>query len=522
MTETQELGDVARFRGLLADRLGWTFADADTAHLTSVLDRRAALLDVDRAGYLQHLDDGDRPRELSALAEELTISETYFFRYADQFRALADVALPARLPARADERLLRLLSVGCSSGEEAYTLAITAREVQPDPAWQITVLGLDANPAMLRRARTARYSTWSLRETPDTVRRRWFRPRNDTFEVDPGLREMVEFRRYNVVDDDPLWRTGHYDVVFCRNLLMYLTPQVAEVLVERMTRALAPGGHLFLGHTDTLGSRPDGLEPQHSHSTFYYRRSCPVAPAVPTAAIPYRTADPTPAPPSAAGRTSPGHSATQRSTSERSASERTASGRTAESGQGQREAAGAAATRPAWLGRTAGAEPVVRQRALSLLRDEQFAAALGVVEDGMPAAPQPRDLLLHGVLLAQTGRLEGAEIVARRLLDGDGLYADAHHLLAVCLEGGAATEVAVGHYRLAAHLDATFAMPRLRLGLLARRRGDHRAAGTELASALGLLVREPEERIALFGGGFGRISLVALCRAELDACGVHR
>jgi chemotaxis protein methyltransferase CheR len=170
----------------------------------------------------------------------------------------------------------------------------------------------------------------------------------------------------------------------------------------------------------------------------------------------------------------------------------------------------------------AGPGPDVRERALALLRDERFAEALAVVEAGRPDRAQPGDLLLHGILLAQAGRLEEAEILARRLLDADGLYADAHQLLAVCLEGGAAVDVAIGHYRLAAYLDPAFAMPRLRLGLLLRRRGDHREAATELERALHLLRAEPDIRILLFGGGFGRISLTALCRAELDAGGVRR
>jgi chemotaxis protein methyltransferase CheR len=123
------------------------------------------------------------------------------------------------------------------------------------------------------------------------------------------------------------------------------------------------------------------------------------------------------------------------------------------------------------------------------------------------------------VLLAHAGRLADAEITARRLLDTDGLNADAHHLLGVCLEGGASVDVAIGHYRLAAYLDPAFAMPRLRLGLLARRRGDRAAAVVELDRAAYLLRAERDDRLAMFGGGFGRIALTTLCRTELAAAG---
>ena len=250
---------------------------------------------------------------------------------------------------------------------------------------------------------------------------------------------------------------------------MYLTTEVRASLVQRMTRALAPGGYLFLGHTDSLGSRPDGLEPQHTNQTFYYRRPERAAPAVAT-----------PLPPVEAPRAS----------------------------------ASAAQPRPA--------QSDLHERAMRLLLAERFTEALRLVEAEPAALSAPRDLLLHGVLLAQAGRLDQAEMLCRRLLDTDGLYADAHHQLAVCLEGGAAVDVAIGHYRLAAYLDPDFAMPRLRLGLLARRRGETRIAGPELDRALTLLRQESDERIALFGGGFGRIALTTLCRAELDACGAYR
>jgi chemotaxis protein methyltransferase CheR len=462
--------EVTRFRGLLATKLGWTFADNDVSQLGEVLGKRSGQHALSRAAYLSRLSANDWKAELTALAEELTINETYFYRHGEQFRAVAEVALPERIEARAAQRVLRMLSVGCSSGEEAFTLAIVAREVLPDQDWIISVLGLDANPAVLRRAATAHFSAWSLRETPDSIRKRWFHPHEGSFELDVAIRSAVQFRQYNVANEDAaLWRPEQYDIVFCRNLLMYLTPEVRASLVQRMTRSLAPGGYLFLGHTDSLGSSPDGLEPQHTHHTFYYRRAHrgtppPAATTSQTRVVP---ASPRPAPP-----------------------------------------------RPA--------ESDVHDRAMRLLLDERFTEGLRLIEDAAGDRPTPRELLLHGVLLAHAGRIEDAEMECRRLLDVDGLYADAHHQLAVCLEGGAAVDVAIGHYRLAAYLDPDFAMPRLRLGLLARRRGENRIAGPELDRALTLLRQERDERIALFGGGFGRIALTTLCRAELDACGAYR
>jgi chemotaxis protein methyltransferase CheR len=278
----------------------------------------------------------------------------------------------------------------------------------------------------------------------------------------------VVFRLYHAPDnDDDLWRAGQFDVIFCRNVLMYLTPPAADALVRHMTRALAPGGYLFLGHTDSLGNDPDGLEARHGHGTFFYRRTAPVVRSVPAR-----------------------HTAPARPPQRRAAL-------------------------------PAGARPDMHDRALALLRDERFGAALALLEAGLPDRPRPRDLLLYGVVLAQAGRLAEAEVAGRRLVDLDGLCADGHHLLGVCHEEGA-TGAAIAQYGIAAHLDPAFAMPRLRLGVLARRRGDSRAAAAELDRALLLLRGETGERITLFGGGFGRAALIALCRSELDACEVRR
>ncbi|GAA2882608.1 hypothetical protein Acy02nite_04860 [Actinoplanes cyaneus] len=443
---------LARFRGILEKRLGWTTTDIEAVPILPVLAERAAARRLSETDYLNRLAGREWPEETTVLAERLSITETYFFRHGDQFRALSRQVLPERLAARAGQRVLRLLSVGCSSGEEAYSLAITAHQLRPAPDWIISVQGVDANREMLRRAGQAQYSEWSLRETPADVRERWFRRTGAGFDVVDEVVASVRFAEHNVAgpDEPRVWQPGRYDVIFCRNLLMYLTRETVATLLGRITDSLAEGGALFLGHTDTLGSHPDGFTVEQFGDTVYYRR---------VARRPAPAPEPRPRIPERPRR----------------------------------------ARRPPEDPRT---------RALELLAGERFAAALDIVP--------PDDLLLRGVLLAQLGRLEEAREVAQRLIDAGVPNPDAHQLLGVCLEPGD-PEPAQGQYRLAAYLDPSFAMPRLRLGLLARRRGDAREAADELSAALALLPRETEERITLFGGGFGRLMLSSLCRTEREA-----
>jgi chemotaxis protein methyltransferase CheR len=158
--------------------------------------------------------------------------------------------------------------------------------------------------------------------------------------------------------------------------------------------------------------------------------------------------------------------------------------------------------------------------ALDLLRQERFAEALDHVRSGPPEAERDPDvLLLEATLLAHGGQLAAAEDACLRLLVIDKLNAGAHYVLALCREHSEHRERASRHDQVAAYLDPTFAMPRLHLGLLARRAGDRVAARRELAQALVLLKREDASRLLLFGGGFNREALMALCESALRDSG---
>jgi chemotaxis protein methyltransferase CheR len=158
--------------------------------------------------------------------------------------------------------------------------------------------------------------------------------------------------------------------------------------------------------------------------------------------------------------------------------------------------------------------------ALELLRKERFAEALAIVDRLPPASGRDPDvLLLRAVLLTHDGQLAKAEEACRSLLEVDELSAGAHYLLALCREGAGDCAAAAHHDQVATYLDPGFAMPRLHLGLLARRTAQHTLARQELGQALVLLQREEASRVLLFGGGFGRDALVTLCRTELLRCG---
>jgi chemotaxis protein methyltransferase CheR len=511
--------DLERFRAAVARRLGLQFDDERLAFLGEALRARLEATRLPGDTYLARLESDPSGDESFALARALTVGETYFFRNIEQFRAVAELALPARIAVRQPRRLLRVLSAGCSSGEEAYSLAILLLDRGLGAGWDVSVRAVDANSAALERAERGRYSAWALRETPPDVQRRWFRPDGKDFVLGEGPRALVRFERRNLADEEPdLWPVEGYDLVFCRNVLMYFGSEAAQRVVARIARSLAPGGWLFLGDAETLRGVSQDFHLRHTHGTFYYQRKSPGERAgrLESAAGP----SPRPAGPNGA-QAAPSLAAVVDGADGwidaiRRASERieVLSRAGAEPAAAERAAAGAA-PRPAG--------PPVRWDlgpTLELLRRERFTDALDAVS-ALPeeSATDPEVLLLRAVLLTHGGRLPQAEEACRRVLALDELHAGAQYLMALCREGAGDRDGAAEHDQVASYLDPTFAMPRLHLGLLRRRAGDPDAARAELSQALALLQREDASRLLLFGGGFGRDALVALCRAELQLCG---
>jgi len=501
--------DLDRFRGIIARRLGLQFDDAKLGLLADVLHRRVEASGQSPDAYLWHLESA-RPAsgEPALLARDLTVTETYFFRNREQLRALTESALPSLASPPTGGRPLRILSAGCASGEEAYSLAIALREATPELARGASIQAVDVNPAALEQARRARYSAWSLRDTPAETRTRWFRAHGREFLLDAAVREAVVFEERNLIDEHPdFWQPNAFDVVFCRNVLMYFVPESAQALVGRIARALVPGGYLFLGHAETLRGLSQDFHLRHTHSTFYYQlKTAAERSAGPEAATAALSTLPSPAPlPALVGESESWVDTIRRAADRIQA---LADGPSPPDRSGH--SAGVEAAKPAWD--LSGSR--------ELLRQERFGAALELLQALPPeSAGDPEVLLLRAALLAHSGQLARAEALSRELIERDELNSGGHYVLALCREGAGDRAAAVEHDRIASYLDPSFAMPRLHLGLLARRDGDPAAASRAFEEALALLQKEDASRMLLFGGGFSRGALIALCRAQIAACG---
>jgi chemotaxis protein methyltransferase CheR len=488
--------DVEDFRALVAERTGLRFGDDKLPMMEDLLrSRMRETGETSAPAYLERLRS--RPQETQVLARGLTVSETYFLRNADQFRALESIV---RKRMGSGSRL-RLLSAGCSSGEEPYSMAIAVRESRPGRELDADILGFDLNPDALERARAGEYSPWSLRETPVNIQQKYFRENGRSFVLDECIRERVRFEERNLIHPDPdFWRPDSFDVVYCRNVIMYFSPEKAREVVRRIASSLSPGGYLFLGHAENLRGLSRDFHLLHTHGTFYYQRRSTIG-NLPEEIPGSSTAQDLPAARFLVGEAS-WFDAIAAST-----------GRIEELARGGNEMPSRSET---------PLPPEARSldSALGLVREERFREALALLAGSSDGRPRdPERLLLRAVLLATSGEPDGAEELAAELLEIDELNAGAHYVLALCREHRGDSIGAVEHDRVAVYLDPDFAMPHLHLGLLARRAGDREGARRELDLARDLLSREDGARLLLFGGGFGRDALIRLCGAELKSCG---
>lgn len=485
--------EVGRLREAITTRLGLAFADEQLEVLASAATKRVRTLGV--ASFVEYLARLESPGpigdELFELAKLLTVPETYFFRGEEQFRALAD-ALEAQAATRG--RVVRILSAGCASGEEPYSLVMALREsLRPFETWSVSVDALDVNTAMLEKAKRGRYGAWSLRATSEALKARYFRRDEREFLVEESVRAGVRFSCRNLADEQPFAGTdGAYDAIFCRNVLMYFEPSVARRIVARFQRALAPGGLLFLGHAETLRDLSEGFRLRHSHDAFYYE-TAGGAVATSTGSTP-AIQDIEPSPTSWVDCIA------------------LASQRVRALTQRSLEAAPDSSIRD-----DAGWDLAA---VTALLREERFGEALELLH-ALPGASHSSAevLLLRALTLTNKGAGDLAEAACRRLLEVDAASAGAHYLLALCREQSGDPAGAIECDRRCIHLDSTFAMAHLHLGLMAKRTFDRPLAQVELDRALRLLDQEDTARLLLFGGGFSRVALMRLCAGELAALG---
>lgn len=246
-------GDFNLLSSLLKKRSGLVLTEDKTYLLESRLipvARKRGMSGIDDlVGAIRKNNDEQLLREVT---EAMTTNESFFFRDTRPFELFEQTVLPQLLESRATRKSFRIWCAACSTGQEPYSLAMILEENAAKlKDWRVDIVGTDISTEVLEKAKAGLYSQFEVqRGLPIQMLVKYFSQVNELWQIDAGLRSMVQYRKANLLDD--LSGLGTFDVVFCRNVLIYFDQETKADVLDRISRIMPPDGFLFLGGAETV------------------------------------------------------------------------------------------------------------------------------------------------------------------------------------------------------------------------------------------------------------------------------
>ncbi|MCJ7420941.1 chemotaxis protein CheB [Sphingomicrobium astaxanthinifaciens] len=254
----------------LQQAVGHDFAGYKRSTLERRIARRLQVLGIERARDYVDLLSQDRD-ECETLFRDLLINVTKFYRDSEHFDALRERVIGPLVKGRGREQEIRVWVPGCSSGEEAYTIAmLIAAELEAQQVGaSVQIFATDIDEAMLEIGRQARYAPAALVDLPEPLRERYTISHGDHVTVSPRIRDMVRFSNHSIIKDAPF---SKLDLVSCRNLLIYFGDRLQQAVIPLLHYAIVPGGYLMLGPSETIGRFDDLFQPVDQKARLFRRK----------------------------------------------------------------------------------------------------------------------------------------------------------------------------------------------------------------------------------------------------------
>lgn len=273
--------DFRAIADLAQERFGLSLAESKKPLVYSRLSRRLKSRQVSSfADYLSLLKKSDEEQERLELISALTTNVTSFFREKHHFETLRELLVSELSAKAAAGGRVRIWSAGCSSGQEPYSIAMTALSVLPDaPRKDLRILATDIDPKIVQKAKAGTYPKEEIAGIPAELRGKWTtsHPTDDKqADVSETLKSLITFNELNLMNDWPF--RGPFDAIFCRNVAIYFNQKTQQELWQRFSAMLAPGGLLFIGHSERVTG--SALQSLQGIGITSYRKSC--APAHPS------------------------------------------------------------------------------------------------------------------------------------------------------------------------------------------------------------------------------------------------
>ena len=256
--------------GIVKSRSGLTLSP-DKAYLLEnrlmAVARKWGMSDI--YGLAIDVHGGQNDQLLREITEAMTTNETLFFRDQTPFEQMERVVLPQLMENRRESRHIRIWSAACSSGQEPYSIAMIIKgmgSIFDD--WRIDICATDISRTMLDKARTGLYTQFEVqRGLPIVMLMKYFRQAGDKWEIDPAIRSMVDFEEFNLLNDPT--GMGKFDIVFCRNVLIYLDPPTKTRVLDNVWKLMPADGVLYMGGAETVMGVTEKFQPVSEHRGMY-------------------------------------------------------------------------------------------------------------------------------------------------------------------------------------------------------------------------------------------------------------
>lgn len=250
-------------RALVKKNAGIKLADTKREMVYGRLVRRVRRLGLGSFFEYCELLEEDGSDEIVHLVNAITTNLTSFFREPHHFEYLGTTVMPMLLKRNEQTRRIRIWCAGCSTGEEPYSIAMVVKEKLPlGERWEVKILATDIDSNVLNKASRGIYPAEGMERISERRLKRWFRKgtgaQTGMIKLNPDLRDMISFRRLNLMEPWPM--RGPFDVVFCRNVVIYFDKSTQKILFDRLADTLVGDGQLFIGHSESLFRVSDRFE----------------------------------------------------------------------------------------------------------------------------------------------------------------------------------------------------------------------------------------------------------------------
>jgi len=270
-------------RDFVHEKSGMFFAENKMYLVKNRLIKRMADLDIRTyKDYFYHVKYDTSLKEFNELMNSLTTNETSFFRNEPQLISFSSEVLPLVIAEKrkSNKKSIRVWSAGCSTGEEPYTLAILMLELlQMYPGFTVEVVANDISEQVLQKARKGQYSGLTLRNLKPDMQAKYFTKVGDIYRVNSNVKSLVKFSHMNFNDPRKIAMNTNFDVVFCRNVMIYFSDEVKKQLVRGFFNSLVPGGYFYIGHSETLHGVSKAFKLVYFKNALVYQKEAIASPA---------------------------------------------------------------------------------------------------------------------------------------------------------------------------------------------------------------------------------------------------